>query len=86
MLTEEEVGAGRLALCSANAEPRIAIRELLRLGLAAEGVSLAGTGSKSKDFGVIPAKPKAGMGSGPRQKRRLTVATVTPRRGRPYRP
>jgi hypothetical protein len=30
-----------------------AIRELLRRGLQAEGFSLAGNGSKSKDFGVI---------------------------------
>ena len=30
-----------------------AVRELLRLGLAAEGLILAPTGSKSQDFGVI---------------------------------
>jgi hypothetical protein len=30
-----------------------AIRELLRLGLAAEGVTLAHAASKSKDFGVL---------------------------------
>jgi anti-sigma factor RsiW len=29
-----------------------AVRELLRLGLAAEGVDLAGTSRRSKDFGV----------------------------------
>ena len=30
-----------------------AVRELLRLGLAAEGLMLAPSGSKSQDFGVI---------------------------------
>jgi len=30
-----------------------AVRELLRLGLAAEGLILAPSGSKSQDFGVI---------------------------------
>jgi hypothetical protein len=30
-----------------------AIRELLRRGLQAEGFALAGSGSKSKDFGVV---------------------------------
>jgi hypothetical protein len=30
-----------------------AIRELLKRGLAAEGFSSAGDGSKSKDFGVV---------------------------------
>jgi hypothetical protein len=30
-----------------------AVRELLRLGLAAEGVDVAASGSKSQDFGVI---------------------------------
>ena len=29
-----------------------AVRELLRLGLAAEGMDLAGVGRRSKDFGV----------------------------------
>jgi hypothetical protein len=32
-----------------------AIRELLKRGLAAEGFAVAGTGAKSKDFGVIPS-------------------------------
>jgi hypothetical protein len=37
-----------------------AIRELLRRGLQAEGFTLAGNGSKSKDFGVIlPSKSAA---------------------------
>jgi hypothetical protein len=30
-----------------------AIRELLNRGLAAEGFTVAGTGAKSKDFGVL---------------------------------
>lgn len=30
-----------------------AVRELLRRGLAAEGVDVAASGSKSQDFGVI---------------------------------
>ena len=30
-----------------------AVRELLRLGLAAEGVDVAVSGSKSQDFGVV---------------------------------
>jgi hypothetical protein len=30
-----------------------AVRELLRLGLAAEGVDVAASGSRSQDFGVI---------------------------------
>lgn len=36
-----------------------AVRELLRLGLASEGVDLAGSSRRSKDFGVID-----GMGRG----------------------
>ncbi|SFK85158.1 hypothetical protein [Methylocapsa palsarum] len=31
-----------------------AIRELLKRGLVAEGFGLADSGSKSKDFGIIP--------------------------------
>jgi hypothetical protein len=31
-----------------------AIREILKRGLQAEGFVLAGNGSKSKDYGVIP--------------------------------
>jgi hypothetical protein len=30
-----------------------AVRELLKRGLAAEGIDLAGDGAKSKDFGVL---------------------------------
>lgn len=35
-----------------------AVRELLKRGLAAEGFSLAGDGSKSQDFGVTRATSK----------------------------
>jgi hypothetical protein len=41
-----------------------AIRELLRLGLAAEGVTLAGAASKSKDFGVLQPEPESGRPNG----------------------
>jgi hypothetical protein len=35
-----------------------AIRELLRVGLAAEGVEVAAAGVRSKDFGVVAAMQK----------------------------
>ena len=35
-----------------------AIRELLRVGLAAEGVDVAAAGVRSKDFGVVTATQK----------------------------
>ena len=35
-----------------------AIRELLRRGLAAEGMEIAGVGAKSKDYGVTAATSK----------------------------
>src|SRR3981189_2529292 len=35
-----------------------AIRELLRIGLAAEGVEVAAAGVRSKDFGVVTATQK----------------------------
>jgi hypothetical protein len=61
MLTEEEVNALDDWRFARRMPSRAsAIRELLRLGLASEGVALAGAGSKSKDFGVIQAKAKAG--------------------------
>ncbi len=31
-----------------------AVRELLKRGLAAEGIEVAGDGAKSQDFGVLP--------------------------------
>jgi len=36
-----------------------AVRELLKRGLAAEGVEIAEQGSKSKDFGVVEGPAKA---------------------------
>src|SRR5258706_15115866 len=53
MLTEEEVSA----LDDWRFERRMpsraaAVRELLRLGLGTEGVDLAASGRRSKDFGV----------------------------------
>jgi hypothetical protein len=41
-----------------------AIRELLRLGLAAESVTFADAASKSKDFGVIQPQPESGRPNG----------------------
>jgi hypothetical protein len=41
-----------------------AIRELLRLGLAAEGVTLADAASKSKDFGVLQPQPESSRPNG----------------------
>ena len=35
-----------------------AIRELLRHGLATQGVGISGAGAKSKDYGVVAAKSK----------------------------
>lgn len=53
MLTEEELSA----LDDWRFERRMpsraaAVRELLRLGLSAEGVDLATSGRRSKDFGI----------------------------------
>ena len=61
MLTEEEVKALDDWRFARRMPSRAsAIRELLRLGLASEGVTLADAASKSKDFGVIQANAKAG--------------------------
>jgi hypothetical protein len=45
-----------------------AIRELLQRGLAAEGFVLANKGVKSKDFGVVLAKPKSKPTNGAEQR------------------
>jgi hypothetical protein len=37
-----------------------AVRELLRLGLAGEGVDLAAVGRRSKDFGVTDGESRGG--------------------------
>jgi hypothetical protein len=61
MLTEEEVSAlDDWRFAQRMPSRASAIRELLRLGLASEGVTLAGAGSKSKDFSVVEAKAKSG--------------------------
>jgi hypothetical protein len=61
MLTEEEVNAlDDWRFAQRMPSRASAIRELLRLGLASEGVTLAGAGAKSKDFGVIQGEAKAG--------------------------
>ena len=63
MLTEDELAAlddwrfGRRMPSRAAA-----VRELLRLGLASEGVDLAEAGMRSKDFGVTGGR---GDGDGP---------------------
>ena len=41
-----------------------AVRELLRRGLAAEGIRLAEAGMRSKDFGVTGVGPDSGRGNG----------------------
>jgi hypothetical protein len=41
-----------------------AIRELLKRGLAAEGVEVAHYGAKSKDFGVVASTPKVAARNG----------------------
>ncbi|HEX4078863.1 MAG TPA: hypothetical protein VHX61_08330 [Rhizomicrobium sp.] len=43
-----------------------AIRELLKRGLAAEGIEVAGNGSRSQDFGVLPESPRRKSGTGER--------------------
>jgi hypothetical protein len=53
MLTEEELSAlDDWRFARRMPSRAAAVRELLRLGLAAEGVELAEAGQKSKDFGV----------------------------------
>jgi hypothetical protein len=41
-----------------------AVRELLRLGLAAEGIDLAAIGRRSKDFGVTDAESRGQTADG----------------------
>lgn len=54
MLTKEEVGALDDWRFSRRMPSRAAaVRELLKRGLAAEGFSVAVTGAKSTDFGMI---------------------------------
>ena len=60
MLTQDEVKA----LDDWMPSRASAIRELLRVGLAAEGVEVAAAGVRSKDFGVVAATPKTAARSG----------------------
>lgn len=54
MLTQEELRALDDWRFSRRMPSRAAaVRELLRLGLAAEGVSFADEGRKSQDFGIV---------------------------------
>lgn len=54
MLTQEELRALDDWRFSRRMPSRAAaVRELLRLGLAAEGISLADQGRKSQDFGIM---------------------------------
>jgi hypothetical protein len=59
MLTEEEVKAlDDWRFAKRMPSRASAIRELLRVGLAAEGVEVAGAGVRSKDFGVVASMQK----------------------------
>ena len=62
MLTNEEIAAlDDWRFARRMPSRAAAIRELLKLGLASEGVAMAGQGTKSADFGVINRiKPKVG--------------------------
>jgi hypothetical protein len=44
-----------------------AVRELLKRGLAAEGYTLAASGTKSSDFGIIGGKADGGKASAGRR-------------------
>jgi hypothetical protein len=58
MLTDEELRAVDDWRFTARMPSRAsAVRELLKRGLAAEGFGTAEQGTKSKDFGVVNAKP-----------------------------
>ena len=63
MLTEEELAALDDWRFQRRMPSRAAaVRELLKRGLAAEGVALQGARAKSSDYGVIEAKGDAGDG------------------------
>ena len=65
MLTEDEVKAlDDWRFAKRMPSRASAIRELLRVGLAAEGVEVAAAGVRSKDFGVVAATPKTAARSG----------------------
>ena len=65
MLTQDEVKAlDDWRFAKRMPSRASAIRELLRIGLAAEGVEVAAAGVRSKDFGVVAATPKTAARSG----------------------
>jgi len=64
MLTEEELAAlDDWRFARRMPSRAAAVRELLRLGLAAEGIDLAGSRRKSKDFGVTGGSNGASEGA-----------------------
>jgi hypothetical protein len=59
MLTQDEVKAlDDWRFAKRMPSRASAIRELLRIGLTAEGVEVAAAGVRSKDFSVVAATPK----------------------------
>jgi hypothetical protein len=65
MLTEEELSAlDDWRFAHRMPSRAAAVRELLRLGLAAEGVDLADGRMRSKDFGVTEGSAAASHGKG----------------------
>jgi xanthine dehydrogenase iron-sulfur cluster and FAD-binding subunit A len=65
MLTQDEVKAlDDWRFAKRMPSRASAVRELLRIGLAAEGVEVAAAGVRSKDFGVVAATPKTAARSG----------------------
>jgi hypothetical protein len=65
MLTAEELSAlDNWRFASRMPSRAAAIRDLLRRGLASEGVELAGTGRHSSNFGVLGVTPQANDGAG----------------------
>ena len=65
MLTQDEVKAlDDWRFAKRMPSRASAVRELLRVGLAAEGVEVAAAGVRSKDFGVVAATPKTAARSG----------------------
>ena len=77
MLTQDEVKAlDDWRFAKRMPSRASAIRELLRVGLAAEGVDVAAAGVRSKDFGVVAATPKAAARNLPPPRGR--VASVVP--------
>jgi hypothetical protein len=65
MLTQDEVKAlDDWRFAKRMPSRASAVRELLRIGLAAEGVEVAAAGVRSKDFGVVAATPKTATRNG----------------------